>query len=56
MAEKKVVDTARRDYAMKTIKRARITVSSEDPNTVYVDIFGKRLIFKNGKYDSWTKL
>ena len=42
--------------ALKAIKRSKVTVSAEDPNTVYVSIFGRRLIFKNGKYDGWMKL
>lgn len=56
MPEKKVVNSAAREYAMKTIKRAHIAASSEDPTTVYVDIFGKRLIFREGKYSGWSKL
>lgn len=30
-----------------------IKKSCEDPNTVYVCFFGKRFIFRNGKYDGW---
>ena len=29
--------------------------SCEDPNTMYVCIFGKRFVFRNGKYCGWYK-
>lgn len=35
------------------IKRAKIFASCEDSNTVYVNLFGKRLLFRNGKYNGW---
>lgn len=27
--------------------------SAEDPYTVYIPFLGRRLIFRNGKYDGW---
>lgn len=29
--------------------------SCEDKNTIYVCLFGRRLIFRNGKYVGWYK-
>ena len=29
--------------------------SAEDPNTVYVCLFGRRLIFRNRKFAGWYK-
>lgn len=29
--------------------------SAEDPNTMYVCLFGIRLIFTNGKYAGWYR-
>lgn len=29
--------------------------SCEDPNTLYVCLFGRRYIFRNGKYDGWYR-
>lgn len=29
--------------------------SCEDPNTVYVCLFGRRFIFRNGQYSGWYK-
>lgn len=29
--------------------------SVEDPNTVYVSLFGIRLIFRDGKYAGWYR-
>lgn len=27
--------------------------SCKEPNTVYLCLFGRRYIFRNGKYDGW---
>lgn len=29
--------------------------SCEDPNTIYICLFGKRYIFRNRKYDGWYR-
>ena len=29
--------------------------SCEDPKVLYVTIFGRRYIFRDGKYDGWYK-
>ena len=29
--------------------------SCEDPKTVYVCLFGRRFIFREGRYDGWYK-
>lgn len=32
-----------------------IKKSCEDPKTIYICVFGRRYIFKNGKYVGWYK-
>ena len=32
-----------------------IKKSPEDPKTVYLCLFGRRFIFREGKYDGWYK-
>lgn len=30
--------------------------SAEDPNTIYICLFGRRFIFRNWKYQGWYKV